>query len=87
LEPKNFIKGRGAQEKIHNRFSSNRYEIRDDFLNYLEKEGEPIHQYKTTIIETFPKSIVNTITSPDIPTDVYIVMLEILMNIGDTELG
>ncbi|AXT51737.1 PA0069 family radical SAM protein [Aquimarina sp. BL5] len=66
LEPKKHIKGRGAQEKIHNRFSTNHYELRDDFLNYLQKEGEPIHNHKTTFIETFPKTIVNKVSSPDV---------------------
>ncbi|KAA1247711.1 PA0069 family radical SAM protein [Aquimarina sp. RZ0] len=66
MEPKKVIKGRGAQEKIHNRFSAHQHELRDDFLNYLEKEGEPIHKYQTTFIETFPKTIVNKVTSPDV---------------------
>ncbi len=66
MKPKNHIKGRGAQEKIHNRFSENHYEIRDDFLNYCLKEGESIDKYRTTFIETFPKTIVNKVTSPDV---------------------
>ncbi|MDH7447434.1 PA0069 family radical SAM protein [Aquimarina sp. 2201CG14-23] len=66
MERKKFIKGRGAQEKIHNRFSANHYELRDDFLNYLQKEGESINSHQTTFIETFPKTIVNKVTSPDV---------------------
>ncbi len=66
MKPKNHIKGRGAQEKVHNRFSINQYEMRDDFLNYCQKEGEPIDRYRTTFIETFPKTIVNKVTSPDV---------------------
>ncbi|MBW1295190.1 PA0069 family radical SAM protein [Aquimarina litoralis] len=66
MEPKKNIKGRGAQENIHNRFSENHYELRDDFLNYLVKEGESIHNHKTTFIETFPKTIVNKVNSPDV---------------------
>ena len=67
MELKKYIKGRGAQQKTHNRFSAHQYELRDDFLNYLQKEGEPIDQYKTSLIDTFPKTIVNTVNSPDIP--------------------
>ncbi|GAA4276595.1 PA0069 family radical SAM protein [Aquimarina mytili] len=66
MKPKNHIKGRGAQEKVHNRFSENRYEVRDDFLNYCQKEGEQIDRHQTTFIETFPKTIVNKVTSPDV---------------------
>ncbi|WP_108803302.1 PA0069 family radical SAM protein [Aquimarina sp. Aq107] len=66
MEPKRIITGRGAQEKIHNRFSANHYELRDDFLNYLQKEGEPIQNNKTTFIETFPKTIINKVSSPDV---------------------
>ncbi len=66
MKPKNHIKGRGAQEKTHNRFSENHYEMRDDFLNYCLKEGEPIDKYRTTFIETFPKTIINKVTSPDV---------------------
>jgi len=62
----NFIKGRGAQEKIHNRFSEHHHEFRDDFLNYLKREDETINNTSTTFIETFPKTIVNKVTSPDV---------------------
>ncbi|WP_378180829.1 PA0069 family radical SAM protein [Aquimarina sp. SS2-1] len=65
MDQKKFIKGRGAQEKVHNRFSANQNELRDDFLNYLQKEGESI-EYKTSFIETFPKTIVNKVSSPDV---------------------
>lgn len=66
LKLKNHIKGRGAQEKINNRFFDTHYEIRDDFLNYCIEQGEAIHPQKTTYISTFPKTIVNTVTSPDV---------------------
>lgn len=62
---KKHIKGRGAQEQVHNRFSPHSYEMRDDFLNYLQQEGETIEQ-KTTFIETFPKTIINKVSSPDV---------------------
>ncbi len=60
------IKGRGAQERIANRFFENRHEIRDDFLNYCIQQGDPINHLQTTIIETFPKTIVNKVSSPDV---------------------
>jgi len=66
MKPKKHIKGRGAQEKVHNRFSENQYEIRDDFLNYCIAQGDPINKFTTTYIETFPKTIVNKVTSPDV---------------------
>ncbi|GAA4110910.1 PA0069 family radical SAM protein [Aquimarina addita] len=65
MEPIKSIKGRGAQGKIHNRFSENQHEIRDDFLNYLQKERETI-THPTNFIETFPKTIINKVTSPDV---------------------
>ncbi len=66
MKPGNHIKGRGAQEKVHNRFSKNQYTLRDDFLNYCQKEGEQIDNCKTSFIETFPKTIINKVTSPDV---------------------
>ncbi|TPN83959.1 PA0069 family radical SAM protein [Aquimarina algicola] len=60
------IKGRGAQEKVQNRFSNHYHENRDDFLNYCFSQNEPIDKIKTTFIETFPKTIVNKVTSPDV---------------------
>ncbi len=66
MKPKEYIKGRGAQEKIHNRFAQNQYEVRDDFLNYCEAEGETAFNTQTTFIETFPKTIVNKVDSPDV---------------------
>ncbi len=66
MKPKNPLKGRGAQQKIHNRFFENHHEIRDDFLNYCHKQGEATHKYRTQYIDTFPKTIVNKVTSPDV---------------------
>ena len=64
-----YIKGRGAQKNVSNRFDANSHETRDDFLNYCAAEGEEAEDSKTTIIETFPKSIVNKVTSPDVGMD------------------
>ncbi|MDT0685436.1 PA0069 family radical SAM protein [Autumnicola psychrophila] len=60
------IKGRGAQLNIHNRFDTHSHETRDDFLNYCAMEGDEAHDSKTTLIDTFPKTIVNKVNSPDV---------------------
>ena len=61
-----FIKGRGAQHQVKNRFSLHSYEMRDDFLNYCAAEGEEATSSKTSFIDTFPKTIVNKVSSPDV---------------------
>jgi len=60
------IKGRGAQRNVHNRFFEQIHETRDDFLEFCRKEGEIADTNKTLYLETFPKSIVNKVTSPDV---------------------
>ena len=62
----NYIKGRGAQKNVHNRFNALEHEFRDDFLNYCAVEGDEVQNSKTLLIDTFPKSIVNKVTSPDV---------------------
>ena len=64
-----YIKGRGAQLNISNKFHEHSHEMRDDFLNYCAAEGDESISSKTTIIDTFPKSIVNKVTSPDVGMD------------------
>ena len=54
--PKNHVKGRGAQEQIHNRFEKNNYEVSNEFLDHLNNEGESINQPKTVFIEKPTKS-------------------------------
>ncbi|MDT0650045.1 PA0069 family radical SAM protein [Autumnicola edwardsiae] len=61
-----FIKGRGAQRNVHNRFDTYSHETRDDFLNYCAVEGDEVQDSKTTLIDTFPKTIVNKVNSPDV---------------------
>lgn len=51
---------------MDNRFNEHSHEIRDDFLNFCAAEGEEANESRTTIIETFPKTIVNKVTSPDV---------------------
>lgn len=59
-------KGRGAQKRIHNRFFELSHELRDDFLNYCEAEGELADKNQTKYIEVFPKTFVNKVQSPDV---------------------
>ncbi|WP_109851188.1 PA0069 family radical SAM protein [Aquimarina sp. AU58] len=66
MKTQKHIKGRGAQEKVHNRFFELHHETRDDFLNYCLDQGESIDKHQTRYIETFPKTIVNKVTSPDV---------------------
>ena len=66
LNGNEFIKGRGAQGNVANRFDSLSHELRDDFLNYCAMEDEEPQNTKTVLINTFPKTIINKVTSPDI---------------------
>lgn len=61
-----YIKGRGAQIDAPNRFDSQQHEMRDDFLNYCAIEGDEARESKTVLIDTFPKTIINKVTSPDV---------------------
>src|SRR5680860_1370973 len=69
-----YIKGRGAQLNVANKFDAHTHSFRDEFLNYCASEGEVApdgspalnQKSKTVLIETFPKTIVNKITSPDV---------------------
>ncbi|MEO1030132.1 MAG: PA0069 family radical SAM protein [Bacteroidota bacterium] len=63
---KKVIKGRGAQRNVHNRFFELSHEMRDDFLEFCEKEGEVADNNKTLYLNVFPKTIVNKVTSPDV---------------------
>ncbi|SKB52810.1 DNA repair photolyase [Salegentibacter holothuriorum] len=62
----NYIKGRGAQKNVSNQFDAHNHEFRDDFLNHCATEGDEVQNSKTVLIDTFPKSIVNKVTSPDV---------------------
>ncbi|WP_282042373.1 PA0069 family radical SAM protein [Winogradskyella flava] len=66
MKSKFTIKGRGAQRNIHNRFFELSHEMRDDFLEFCEKEGEIADKNKTQYLNVFPKTIVNKVTSPDV---------------------
>ena len=66
MKSKSRIKGRGAQQNVHNRFMQDVYETRADFLEYCRLEGEDADNNRTQYIPVFPKTIVNKVTSPDI---------------------
>ncbi|WP_282134787.1 PA0069 family radical SAM protein [Seonamhaeicola maritimus] len=66
MNPKSVLKGRGAQLNVPNRFFEFSHEIRDDFLEYCNKEGENPDKNKTRYLEVSPKTIVNKIKSPDV---------------------
>ena len=61
-----FLKGRGAQQKIHNRFFEYQHEVLDEYLNFCEAEGEVADANKTKYLEVFPKTLVNKVSSPDV---------------------
>ena len=61
-----YIKGRGAQKNVHNRFFAESQEMLDDFLNYCALEGDKADDNRTSYLEVFPKTIVNKVESPDV---------------------
>lgn len=61
-----YIKGRGAQINVPNRFFAESQEMLDDFLNYCAIEGDDVDSNKTSYLEVFPKTIVNKVESPDL---------------------
>ncbi|TVZ26418.1 DNA repair photolyase [Gillisia sp. Hel_I_86] len=63
---KEYIKGRGAQLNVSNKFDAHSHELRSDFLNYCAVEGDEATNSKTVLIDTFPKTIVNKVMSPDV---------------------
>ncbi len=66
MKQNTYIKGRGAQDTSDNRFSALNYEMRDDFLNFCALEGEATRDHRTSFIDTFPKTIINKVNSPDV---------------------
>ena len=67
MDQKDYIKGRGAQKNVANRFLEHRHEIMDEFLEYCRKERENSAEPKTSYIPVFPKTVINKVTSPDVP--------------------
>lgn len=66
MNPKSAIKGRGAQLNVPNRFLELSHHMRDDFLEFCQKEGEVADKNKTLCLPIFPKTIVNKVESPDV---------------------
>lgn len=66
MKENGLIRGRGAQNRVDNKFSKYSNELRDDFLNFCAAEGEEARPVHTTFIDTFPKSIVSKVSSPDV---------------------
>lgn len=66
MEKESYIKGRGAQTNVKNRFHEMSHEMRDDFLEYCRLEGEEADPDKTQYLKVFPKTIVNKVESPDV---------------------
>lgn len=60
-----FIKGRGAQKKVHSRFLKHEHQVLDEYLNFCEIEGELADKNKTKYIDVHPKTFVNKVDSPD----------------------
>ncbi len=66
MKDKKYIKGRGAQSNVPNRFFETSHEFREDFLEYCRIEGDFPQNTKTQYIPVFPKTIVNKVDSPDV---------------------
>ena len=63
------LKGRGAQERVHNKFAAEKHEWLDDFLEYCSREQEDFESNKTKYLTVYPKSFVNAVNSPDVGMD------------------
>lgn len=63
--PNNFLKGRGAQEKVPNRFEGLRHEPLPGYREYQAREGEET-SLRTQYLKVHPKTIVNKVESPDV---------------------
>lgn len=59
MSQENHIKGQGAQRNVINRFDRYTFEPEDQDLEIV----------KTEFVEVFPKTIVNSVKSPDLPME------------------
>ena len=66
MKSSEYLRGRGAQQYVPNKFLQFIHESRDDFLEFCRVEGEEAHRSRTNYIPIFPKTIVNKVTSPDV---------------------
>ena len=62
-----YTKGRGAQQNPANKFLEHKHETLDDFLDYCKRNQENPVDPKTRYVPVFPKTIINKVTSPDVP--------------------
>ncbi|MCV9387554.1 PA0069 family radical SAM protein [Reichenbachiella ulvae] len=58
--------GRGAQSNPHNQFLKGEVEMDQEFYEHLHLNGETLKK-KTAFQKIYPKTIVNKVTSPDLP--------------------
>ena len=63
---KDYIKGRGAQQNVHNKFEFLKHTTDPEFLEHCHQEGEEPNNLKTRFQEVYPKTIVNKVKSPDV---------------------
>ena len=61
-----YLKGRGAQQNVHNKFEEMKHTTDAEFLEFCYQEGEEAQDLKTRYQEIFPKTIVNKVTSTDV---------------------
>ncbi|MGB3655673.1 MAG: hypothetical protein WBA41_31300, partial [Rivularia sp. (in: cyanobacteria)] len=66
MNTKDHTTSRGAQSNSPNKFLEHVHETRDDFLEFCRLEDEDPDPGKTRFLEVFPKTIVNTVKSPDV---------------------
>ncbi len=62
------VKGRGAQTNTLNQFDKEIHSLEESFQEYCHLEGENLSK-KTEFIRVFPKSIVNKVSSSDVPME------------------
>lgn len=66
-QEKRFMKGRGVQLRVSNRFEQYSHETDAGYLQHLADEDEDVSQSApTTYLKVYPKTILNKITSPDL---------------------
>ena len=63
-----FLKGRGATYNPKNKFEKQNLEVDNDYLEFSRFEDEDL-DIKTEFLEIHPKTIINKVTSIDVPMD------------------
>ncbi|MGL1886092.1 MAG: PA0069 family radical SAM protein [Reichenbachiella sp.] len=62
-----YTSGRGAQNNPHNRFLAQEVIPDFDFMQHLQDAGEEFPRARTKFLKVHPKTIVNKVTSEDLP--------------------